>query len=154
MTNHIHTAIGVIGIVVNTEDNVLLVLSKDRGWEPPMGFLEQNESPIAALHREVLEESGYAVKVTGLTGIYHCIRDGIPILSLCFLCEAGELMSSEVEESLGVQWVAKERLSEFVTYQPHILRVNDALQGRRVISMREYYLQPFEVLRSWILGTS
>lgn len=148
MTEHIHTAIGVIGVVENTENKVLLVLSKDRGWEPPMGFLEQSESPIAALHREVLEESGYTVKVTKLTGIYHCIKDGVPILSLCFLCEAGELVSSEIEESLAVQWVAKERLREFITYQPHLLRVNDALQDLHV-HLREYQIKPFEILRSW-----
>lgn len=151
MVEHIHTAIGVMGVVVNAEDKVLLVLSKSRGWEPPMGFLEQNEPPISALHREVLEESGYTVKITRLTGIYHCVRDGMPILSLCFLCEAGELVRSEVEESLAVQWVDKERLSELITHQSHLLRVDDALQDRHV-RLREYQIQPFEVFRSWIFS--
>lgn len=69
---YMHTAVGVIGVVVNASQKVLLVLSKDRGWEVPMGFLEPNESPLLALHREVLEESGYTVNVIRLTGVYHC----------------------------------------------------------------------------------
>ena len=146
-----HTATGVVGIITNTEKQVLLVLSRDRGWEPPMGFLEPNESPILALHREVLEESGYTVKVTRLTGMYHCVKNEMPILSICFLCEADELVSSEIEESLAVQWVDKEQLSEFITYQPHLLKVTDALQDGHVF-LREYQIQPFLVSHSWILS--
>lgn len=151
MVEYMHTAIGVMGVVVNTEGKVLLVLSKDRGWEPPMGFLEQGESPIPALHREILEESGYSVKVTRLTGIYHCVKNGMPILSLCFLCEAGERVRSEVEESLAVQWADSEQLRVLLTHQSHLLRVNDALQDQHM-SLRDYTIQPFEVIRSWILG--
>ena len=147
---YIHTAVGVIGVVVNTSHKVLLVLSKDRGWEVPMGFLEPNESPIPALHREVLEESGYTVKVTRLTGVYHCRKNEMPIFSLCFLCEVGELVSSAIEESLAVQWVDKEKLKDFVTYQPHLLRLTDALQGEHVF-FRNYQIRPFLVSNSWIL---
>lgn len=150
MPEYVHTAVGVMGVVMNDEKEILLVLSKDRGWEPPQGFLEPNESPIPALHREVLEESGYTITVRRLTGIYHCVRDGVPILSLCFLCDAGELISTEVEESLAVQWVHKERLREFIAHPSHLLRVEDALRGKHV-SLCEYTIQPFEVVRSWIL---
>lgn len=149
-SEYIHTAIGVIGVIVNAEYQVLLVLSKDRGWEPPMGFVEPNESPLLALQREVLEESGYSVNVTRLTGVYHTIKDEMPILSLCFLCAAGELVSADVKESLAVQWVDKEKLKEFISYQPHLLRVGDALQDEHVF-FREYQIQPFSVSHSWLL---
>jgi hypothetical protein len=37
---HVHTAVGVLGVVVDANKRILLILSKDRGWEPPMGFMD------------------------------------------------------------------------------------------------------------------
>ena len=150
-SEYIHTAVGAIGVVVNAANEVLLVLSKDRGWEPPMGFLEAGESPLFALEREVREESGYAVRVLRLSGVYHCVRHGMPILSFCFLCEAGELIGTPDNETLGIQWVAIDKLEEVMTYPPHVLRVTDALKGGGV-SFRDYQLQPFQVLRTCFLS--
>lgn len=146
MNENIHTAIGVFGVVVNEKSDVLLVLSKDRGWEPPQGFIERCESPTLALHREILEETGYKVKAVRLTGVYHCVKDRMPILSICFLCEACGLISDQVEESLAVQWVEKTKLGTFITHESHLLRVMEALT--RQISVSDYSLNPFEVIRS------
>jgi len=147
---YMHTAVGAIGVVVNADNEVLLVLSKDRGWEPPMGFLEAGESPLLALEREVREESGYAIHVLRLSGVYHTVRNGMPLLSFCFLCEAGELVGTPDDETLGVQWVAREKLQEVMTYPPHIVRVTDALKGGGM-SFRDYQLEPFQVLRTCLL---
>lgn len=150
-SEYVHTAVGAIGVVVNAANEVLLVLSKDRGWEPPMGFLEAGESPLLALEREVREESGYTVRALRLSGIYHTVRDGMPLLSLCFLCAAGELVGTPDEETLGVQWVAVDRLQEVMTYPPHIVRVTDALKGGG-ICFRDYQFRPFQVLRTCLLS--
>lgn len=143
----IHTAVGVAGVVVNATNEVLLVLSKDRGWEPPMGFLEPGEPPLQALEREVREESGYTIHVLRLSGVSHCIRDGMPILSLCFLCEVGAIVGTPDNETLGVQWVPIDKLRDIITYPPHILRVTDALNGTG-ISFRTYQLDPFQVFET------
>jgi 8-oxo-dGTP diphosphatase len=150
-SEHVHTAVGVLGVVVDPNKGILLILSKDRGWEPPMGFMDANESPMPALQREILEESGYEVTVLRLTGIYHCIRE-IPILSLCFLCAPVKIISLRTEESLDLQWVSLSKLSNFVTYKPHLLRINDALDSSpsRII-LREYIIEPFSIKTSWIL---
>ncbi len=150
-TAYIHTAIGVMGVIVNAANEVLLVLSKDRGWEPPMGFLEPYESPFPALHREVREESGYTVRVRQLTGVYHCTRNGMPILTLCFLCDVGELVDTPDDETLAVQWVAPDKLHDVITYPPHLLRVMDALTGAG-ISFQDYQIEPFQVVNSWLLS--
>lgn len=138
LTDHIHTAVGVTGVVINADGQVLLVLSRDRGWETPQGFLEPGESPILALHREIREETGYSIEIKALTGVYHCVKDGMPVITICFLCEAGELVSSEIEESLAIQWVNKEELSTFITRESYLLKANDALSGQ--ITVTDYQL--------------
>lgn len=51
---HIVSAAG----LVRRGDEVLLVRSPRRGWEFPGGQVEQGESVLAALHREIWEETG------------------------------------------------------------------------------------------------
>lgn len=149
--NYVHTAVGVVGVIVDANKRVLLLLSKDRGWEPPMGFMDINESPIPALQREILEESGFEVTVSRLTGIYHCIRE-VPILSLCFLCAPVKVVSLQTEESLGLQWISFSMLGNFVTYPPHLLRIKDALdRSSSQLILCEYVIEPFYVKTSWIL---
>ena len=46
----------VIALVLD-ENRKLLVVKNQRGWDFPGGHVEQNETPEAALHREVLEEA-------------------------------------------------------------------------------------------------
>lgn len=40
---------------------ILLVKHPQRGWEFPGGRIENNESPLDALHREVMEECGIKI---------------------------------------------------------------------------------------------
>lgn len=58
-------------VVRNDADQVLLVHRADDGyWELPGGRVEVGESASAAAVREVGEEAGVAIKVTGLAGVY------------------------------------------------------------------------------------
>ncbi len=58
-------------IVRNGLGQVLLVRRADDGyWELPGGRVEVGESASAAVVREVAEEAGVAIKVTGLAGVY------------------------------------------------------------------------------------
>ncbi len=42
-------------------DGELLIVDENSGWFLPGGGLEDGESPVEALHREVLEETGYRI---------------------------------------------------------------------------------------------
>jgi 8-oxo-dGTP pyrophosphatase MutT (NUDIX family) len=58
-------------IVRNGSGSVLLVCRADDGyWELPGGRVEVGESASAAVVREVAEEAGVTIKVTGLAGVY------------------------------------------------------------------------------------
>ncbi|MDQ3763245.1 MAG: NUDIX domain-containing protein [Actinomycetota bacterium] len=58
-------------VVRNGLGQVLLVRRADDGyWELPGGRVEVGESASAAAVREVAEEAGVVIKVTGLAGVY------------------------------------------------------------------------------------
>ena len=80
--NHYSTRL-VSGILVDA-DRVLLRLRKntkefDRFWSLPVGHVETNETDLAAIKRELLEELGidaikiteYCVKIDKVKSIYH-----------------------------------------------------------------------------------
>ena len=56
-------------LVTNEEGQILLVKSPWRGWEYPGGLIEPGESFEAALKREVYEEAGVQIEITGFVGI-------------------------------------------------------------------------------------
>src|SRR5215469_12636249 len=63
-------SLGVVVVVV-AEAMVLLVQRADfKVWVPPGGPIETGESAAEAAVREVQEESGITVALTGLVGIY------------------------------------------------------------------------------------
>jgi ADP-ribose pyrophosphatase YjhB (NUDIX family) len=58
-------------VVRNATGRVLLVRRADDGyWELPGGRVEVGESASAAVVREVAEEAGVTINVTGLAGVY------------------------------------------------------------------------------------
>lgn len=80
-----------VDAVVEQEDKILLVR---RGREPfrgawalPGGFVEYGESAEEAVAREVMEETGVAIDVEGLLGVYsspHRDPRG-HVISICYL---------------------------------------------------------------------
>lgn len=59
-----------VGVIVTSESRLLLVRranDPERGkWSVPAGFVDAGEDPAAAAVREVLEETGLTVEITGL----------------------------------------------------------------------------------------
>lgn len=61
----------VFAVVRDDADRVLLVRRLDDGfWELPGGRVEIGESAVDAAEREVAEESGVAIKVLRVAGVY------------------------------------------------------------------------------------
>lgn len=102
--------------LVRRGDEVMLVRSPRQGWELPGGQVEQGESVLAALLREVREETGVEARVSAFVGEYsnvaekpgYGVLEGMmlpTIVNLTFLCEyaGGELQTSE--ERIEVEWV-------------------------------------------------
>jgi 8-oxo-dGTP diphosphatase len=64
--------LGVFAAITDEEGRILCVRMNyaTRGWTTPGGRVEHGESPLVALKREVLEESGLDVVVEELVGVY------------------------------------------------------------------------------------
>jgi ADP-ribose pyrophosphatase YjhB (NUDIX family) len=111
------------------------------------------EPIVDAVSREVLEETGYFVEPTHLTGVYQCLRER-PILSFAFLCAVVEHRDGPVNESLAIRWCPSGELDALVTYEPHRLRLHDALDFDGSIRFTQYTISPFSLDHVRLLNTS
>lgn len=79
MTKRVFTqTFGVVGAVLEKDGKILLVKEAENfdvgKWSHPAGWIDIGEDPTEAAKREVLEESGYEIELTGLLGIYSLVR--------------------------------------------------------------------------------
>ena len=121
-------AIGVFATVLNDQGQVLLCHRTDCDyWNQPGGGLESGEAPWEGVVREVREESGLAVEVTKLVGVYSWAGKKDEII-FSFLCRvvSGTLATSD--ESDAVRWFAPDAFPPN-TFPEHVNRIRDALHG-------------------------
>lgn len=125
--------------VPDADGRLLLIKRADSGrYALPGGVQEPGETLTQAAIREVWEETGIAVAVTGLVGVYsdpqHVIRydDGEvrQEFSVCFRARptGGELVFSD--ESTDVRWVPPETLDTLDMHPTMRLRIGHAMASR------------------------
>lgn len=116
--------VAVGGIVEDGRGHILLVRTRNRGWEFPGGQVEVGENLMEALAREVREESGVRVRPRFLVGVYsntapstwHDNRTVVPTkVMLDFGCSysGGDLTPSE--ETPDVRWIDKGHVLQLMT---------------------------------------
>lgn len=97
------------------------------GWEFPGGKVEQGEAPEQAIIREIKEELGADIKVTGfLTTVEH----DYPTFHLsmdCFWAELKEGSSVELLEHEAAKWLSLDALDE-VDWLPADIKVVEAIK--------------------------
>ncbi|HEX5877062.1 MAG TPA: NUDIX domain-containing protein [Actinomycetota bacterium] len=129
--------VAVTAIVRNDDGDVLLIERTDNGlWAAPGGAQDIGERVSDTVRREVFEETGLRVEVTGLSGIYsdpaHVIAydDGEvrQEFALCFRARpvGGDLKTSS--ESRQVRWVKPGELEALNIHPSMRLRVRHALE--------------------------
>ena len=129
--------VAVTAAVRNAQGELLLIERTDNGlWALPGGAQDIGESVVQAARREVNEETGVDVEITGLSGIYsdpqHVIAydDGEvrQEFSLCFHAKpvGGEPRSSS--ESKEARWVSPDSLQDLKIHPSMRLRINHALK--------------------------
>ncbi|KOX16690.1 NUDIX hydrolase [Nocardiopsis sp. NRRL B-16309] len=117
---------------------LLLRRRADHGlWVMPGGAVAMTESLAQAAVREVWEETGYEVRITGLVGTYTDARHVVVHndgevrrqFTVCFRAQPvrGELRAGDT--SLEAAWFAQEELGVLPMHRTQRLRVDHALRG-------------------------
>ena len=119
--------VSVAALVTNEEGKILLVNSPWRGWEYPGGLIEPGETFQEALHREIREEAGVEVEITGFVGICKNLERNIVNIDFTARYVSGQLTPSE--ESTEVIWAAPEEAMERITFPLTRTRLAQMLSG-------------------------
>ncbi|MFL6446342.1 MAG: NUDIX hydrolase [Bryobacteraceae bacterium] len=133
--NSIHPAAAVA--LFNSEGNILLLRRKDNDkWTMPGGTLDFGESMTDCAIREVREETGLYIRITGLIGIYtdpHILiayTDG-EVRQEFTLVYAAEIESGELktdDESKECAWAPLSAALELPLAESQRRRLRDVIQ--------------------------
>lgn len=136
--------VSVAALVTNEKGEILLVNSPWRGWEYPGGLIEPGETFQEALHREIREESGVEVEITGFVGICKNVEKDIVNIDFTARYISGELTTSE--ESTEVVWATPEQAMEMITFPLTKKRLANMLSGRGEATLFCFQREPFTVV--------
>lgn len=131
-------------MVTNEEGKILLVKSPWRGWEYPGGLIEPGETFQQCLHREVREEAGVEIEITGFVGICKNVEKDIVNIDFTARYISGNLTTSE--ESTEVIWATPEEAMNLITYPLTKKRLRNMLAGRGEAALFCFKREPFTVV--------
>ncbi len=107
-----------VATVIEDQGRFLLVEEMAEGravFNQPAGLLDANESLLQAAIRETLEETGWDIELTGVTGIYlyTAPSNGITYQRICF---AGKALQQRPNHPLddgiiGPRWLSRDELA-------------------------------------------
>ena len=129
-------SVSVAAAIVREDGRILAIQRRDNAkWEPPGGVLELEEAIEDGLRREVLEETGLAVEVDRLTGVYKNLERGI--VALVFRCTPGAGEPSTTLEAAAVKWLEAAEIRNLMD-PAYAVRMLDALQASAAPAIRAH----------------
>lgn len=138
-------SVTVSGLITNVKQEVLLVKTYWRSdtWELPGGGVDEGETLDRALFREILEETGVQVKLTGVSGVY---SNGS---NVCVVFR-GEHLDGNLScsnETMNVSFIElnPSNLHKYIKRPKFKSRVLDALKGNS-IPFEAFKVRPYELI--------
>ncbi|EKM14796.1 NUDIX domain protein [Vibrio harveyi] len=107
---------GVAVVILNQNNQLLLQKKSDGSWSLPAGMIEPGESPSQAVIREVREETGLAVEVERVLGVFggegfgfaYPNGDQVEYTVIMFKCQqTGQFAEDLDEETSELAWFSK-----------------------------------------------
>jgi 8-oxo-dGTP diphosphatase len=127
--------LSVYAIVLDSKGRVLAVEHKSRYFLPG-GGIEPGESPGQALHREILEELGWKVKIgseIGRAGEYVTVPERgqyINKLGTFFFCELDARSGSPCESDHTEVWLSVDEFTAGAAHESHGWAMRRAVAGK------------------------
>ncbi len=136
MTETVWTPRMTVSAVIQRDDRFLMVEERNDNGEhvfnQPAGHLEQSESLIAAIEREVLEETGFTFYPSAFTGLYRWehTQAGLCFMRLNFVGHVDEFpLTNELDKDiLATHWMSREQIATCKQRSPLVMRcIEDCL---------------------------
>ncbi|WP_448211554.1 NUDIX hydrolase [Colwellia sp. MEBiC06753] len=131
-----------VAAVVHCQGKFLLVEEIENGqpvFNQPAGHLEANESLIAAIIRELEEETGLIQSPEYLSGIYYFHRPELNLyfLRFCFVIELEQFLDTQPQddEIIACHWLTLEQIEarQAQLRSPMVLQcITDYLSGEKI----------------------
>ncbi len=141
----------VVGCLVrNDRDEVLLIRHQRRGWEIPQGRVEEGESLVDALHREVREEAGVEITMGPLAAVW----SKLTLPSAVIFTFLGRYLSGELAptgDSGEAVWLPPAEAVAKVGNSVMKERFQTLLSFNGTIGYRAYTLKPYQIVREKIV---
>lgn len=125
----------VAAVVRDDEGRILLQQRHDDSWSLPAGAVEPGETPLAAVLREVLEETGLVVQATALLGVVggaacrvrYANQDEVEYVVTVFECKTvGGALSTSNDESKRLAYFSVENMPRLAFEYPRQLLIRSA----------------------------
>ena len=131
------------GLLVERGDQVLLVRTERRGWEFPGGQIEEGESLLDGVVREVLEEANIKAIADRLVGVYSNLSASRVIFDFLGSWISGEAKVGD--ETIDVSWVKKREAREVIEHPGYSRRLQQLLEFDGRVLYQSYTSDPFTV---------
>lgn len=126
-------------VVTDQHDRIVMVRRRDNDlWALPGGGMDLGESIVQTAVREVKEETGLDVEVTGLVGVYtnphHVMAyDDGEVRQQFSLCFTTQLVGGELAfdtESTDIAWIPADQIARLAMHPSMRLRITHYLDNR------------------------
>lgn len=126
-------------VVTDQRERIVMVRRRDNDlWALPGGGMDLGESIVQTAVREVKEETGLDVEVTGLVGIYtnphHVMAyDDGEVRQQFSLCFTTRLLGGELAfdtESTDIAWIPTDQIARLAMHPSMRLRITHYLDNR------------------------
>jgi 8-oxo-dGTP pyrophosphatase MutT (NUDIX family) len=147
----------ILGFVINADDEILVLSHPDRdgGWEVINGAVEEGESPVAALLREVSEEAGPDVRIRPVASVHtwlHRFDPAVPaMVSIAYVATylGGDVVPGSDMAKSEVRWVS---LREVQSGKLPLLVPSQSWIFQRALAVHAIFKDEQVVLEPWQTG--